>query len=140
MKSQIFYDGNCVVCDIEIAHYKRIAPDVFELVDISEPGFDASKFGFDPVLVNRELHVMAPNKTVYVGVQAFRHIWSRIADRQLDRRSDRQTGSQTANHSAYRWLSRVVGLPGVLQLANIFYGGFVRIRPYLPKKATLKPT
>lgn len=120
MKSKIFYDGNCVVCDIEIAHYKRIAPDLFELVDISAPDFNASKFGFDAASVNREMHVMGPDEKVYVGVEAFRHIWSRIP--------------------SYRWLSKLVGLPGIQTLARVGYQGFVRIRPYLPKKASLQPT
>ena len=44
-KTKIFFDGNCIVCDTEVAHYKRIAPEIFDIVDISAAGFDAAKFG-----------------------------------------------------------------------------------------------
>jgi predicted DCC family thiol-disulfide oxidoreductase YuxK len=120
MKSKIFFDGNCVVCDAEISHYKRIAPADFELLDISDPGFDASEYGFDPENVNRQLHVMGPDQKVYIGVAAFQHIWSRIPK--------------------YRWLSGVVAWPGIQTAAQVGYHVFVRIRPYLPKKTTLAAT
>jgi predicted DCC family thiol-disulfide oxidoreductase YuxK len=120
MKSKIFYDGNCVVCDIEIGHYKRIAPNEFDLVDISAPDFDAAKFGFDSKDVNREMHVMGPDQTVHVGVEAFRHIWSRIPK--------------------YQWLSGLIGQPGIRSVAGVGYQMFSKIRPYLPKRSTLAPT
>lgn len=113
-KSKIFFDGNCVVCDIEIAHYKRIAPSEFELVDISDSKFSAAEFGFEAAAVNRHLHVMDPKGKVHIGVDAFSHIWSRIP--------------------RYSFAKKMVELPIVRPLAGVGYEIFVRVRPYLPKK------
>lgn len=113
-KSKILYDGNCVVCDIEISHYKRIAPQDFEMVDISNPAFKAGEFGLTTDAVNRHMHVMSPDGKIHIGVDAFTHIWSRIP--------------------RYRFAKKVVELPGLRSLAGVGYEVFVRVRPYLPKK------
>lgn len=113
-KTKIFVDGNCIVCDMEIAHYKRIAPDEFEIVDISDASFDAGKYGLTPEAVNKHIHVETPDGQVKIGVEAFAHIWSRIPK--------------------YRWANRAIGLPGVSALAKIGYAGFAEVRPWLPKK------
>lgn len=114
MKTKIFFDGNCIVCDMEISHYKRKAPDLFELVDISAPGFDAKFFSLTKDSVERELHVLTPQGELLVGVDAFAHIWSRI--------------------ERYRPLVFLVQLPGLYSLARIGYKFFTIIRPYLPKR------
>lgn len=114
-KSKILYDGNCVVCDIEISHYKRIAPQDFDMVDISSPAFKAAEFGLTSEAVNRHMHVMSPDGKIHVGVDAFTHIWSRIP--------------------RYRFAKKVVELPGLRSLAGVGYEVFVRVRPYLPKKS-----
>ncbi len=114
LPSQILVDGNCIVCDLEVQHYKRVAPAEFVLVDISAPDFDASRFGLTPEAVNRHLHAIAPDGSLHVGVDAFLHIWSRIP--------------------RYRFLNRLVGLPGVYALARAGYAVFVVIRPWLPKR------
>jgi predicted DCC family thiol-disulfide oxidoreductase YuxK len=113
-RSKIFVDGNCVVCSFEIAHYKRKAPDCFDLVDISDERFMASAHGVDAKAVNRHLHVTDPGGRLHVGVDAFAHIWSRIP--------------------AYRPLSRIIRWPLINQLARLSYALFVVIRPWLPKK------
>ena len=113
-KSKIFYDGNCVVCDMEISHYKRIAPDLFELVDISAPEFKAEAFGFNAKDVDRDLHVLTPDQKLVVGVEAFAHIWSRIPK--------------------YRRLEKLIHLPVISPAARAGYKVFTVIRPWLPKK------
>ena len=113
-KSKILYDGNCVVCDIEISHYKRIAPMDFEMVDISNPSFKAVDYGLTTDAVNRHTHVMSPDGKIHVGVDAFAHIWSRIP--------------------RYSFAKKIVDLPGVRSMAEVGYEVFVRLRPYLPKK------
>ena len=113
-RSKILVDGNCIVCDWEVARYARAAPDAFEVVDISTPEFDARKLGLTTAEVNRRMHVLGPDDRVLSGVPAFAHIWSRIP--------------------ALRWASLVVALPGVAQLAALGYEAFAWLRPWLPKK------
>jgi predicted DCC family thiol-disulfide oxidoreductase YuxK len=113
-KSRILVDGNCIVCSWEIAHYKRKAPELFEIVDITHPDFKAEAYGLNADKVQKHMHVLGPEGELYVGVDAFAHIWSRLP----------------------RWklASVCIKAPLVYQAAKVFYEGFARIRPWLPKK------
>lgn len=113
-KTKIFVDGSCYVCDFEISHYRRMAPELFEIVDISDPAFNAAQFGLTKDAVNHSMHVMSPQGEVQVGVAAFQQIWS-----QLDQ---------------YRWAAKVIGLPVVNPLARMGYRLFASVRPWLPKR------
>lgn len=113
-KSKIFVDGNCIVCDWEISHYKRIAPELFELIDISDPSFNAGQYGLTAEAVNVNMHVLTPEGELKIGVDAFAHIWSRI--------------------HRYRFAEKIIQLPIVHSLARLGYKCFTVIRPYLPKK------
>lgn len=113
-KSKILVDGNCIICDWEISHYKKIAPDLFEIVDISHPDFDAKTYGLTPEAVNINMHVLTPEGEIKVGVMAFAHIWSRI--------------------DKFNWAARLIQLPIINPSAQLFYKVFTIIRPYLPKK------
>jgi predicted DCC family thiol-disulfide oxidoreductase YuxK len=113
-KTKILVDGNCLICDAEIAHYKKLAPDLFEIVDISSPEFDATQFGLSPHDVNKNMHALTPQGEIKVGVDAFAHIWSRLAH--------------------YRFAANIIQWPAVYQLAKVGYSAFTLIRPYLPKR------
>lgn len=113
-KSKILYDGNCYVCDFEVSHYKKIAPEIFEIVDISDERFRASEYNLTFEEVNKKMHVLTPDQQIKSGVQAFIHIWSRLPN--------------------YIWLSKLVSLPVIYQLACLGYFLFANIRHYLPKK------
>jgi predicted DCC family thiol-disulfide oxidoreductase YuxK len=114
MKSKIFFDGNCIVCDTEVAHYKRIAPNLFEMFDISSPSFDAKQFGLTVEAVNKNMHVLTPEGEIKIGVDAFAHIWSRI--------------------DKYKFASKLIQMPVVKSLAKVGYRVFAEIRFLLPKK------
>jgi predicted DCC family thiol-disulfide oxidoreductase YuxK len=114
-RSKIFVDGNCIVCDYEISHYKRVAPDLFDIVDISDEKFDASAHGLTAKAVNKHLHVQTPSGEILKGVDAFAHIWSRIP--------------------RYSFATKLVNLPIAKSLAQIGYAIFVEVRPWLPKKS-----
>jgi predicted DCC family thiol-disulfide oxidoreductase YuxK len=111
----LFYDGLCPLCSIEIAHYRRRAADdpgiVFQ--DITDPAFDATRFGLSPTRVHQEMHVLHHGK-FRVGVDAFRAIWQTIP--------------------GYRWLDAFVGLPGMMVPARIAYWCFAKLRPFLPRR------
>ncbi len=113
-KTTIFVDGDCIVCDFEIAHYKRVAPELFELIDISAPDFDARAFGLTKNDVNENMHVLTPSGELKVGIEAFAHIWGR-------------TGR-------YSILARLIAFPVVKPIAELGYKAFTILRPYLPRK------
>ena len=113
-KTKIFVDGNCIVCDMEISHYKKVAPDLFDIVDISAPDFDAPKYNLTTEAVNKHMHVLTPSGEVRVGVDAFAHIWDRI--------------------ERYNFAAKLIRNPIVNPLAKLGYKVFVVVRPYLPKK------
>ena len=114
LKSKIFVDGNCIVCDFEISHYKKIAPELFDIVDISDPAFDAKGYGLTSDAVQKHMHVLTPEGKVVKGVDAFAHIWSRIPK--------------------YRLGSKLIVKPGIHAAARLGYEIFARVRPWLPKK------
>lgn len=113
-KTKIFVDGNCIVCDFEVSHYKRIAPELFEIIDISHPDFDATKYGLNKEEVNLNMHAFTPSGELKIGVDAFAHIWSRI--------------------QKYRFASKAIELPVINQLAKLGYFVFARNRHWLPKR------
>lgn len=113
-KSKIFVDGNCIVCDFEISHYKKKAPELFEIIDISNPSFDAKIHGLTAEAVNKHMHVQGPDGKIYRGVEAFAHIWSRLP--------------------RYQFAAKAIRWPVIHPLANLGYALFAEIRPYLPKK------
>ncbi len=114
-KSKIFVDGNCIVCDMEISHYKKIAPDLFDMIDISDPTFDASKYGLKNLDVQKNMHVLTPSGELKIGVDAFAHIWSRI--------------------EKYNLASKFIKVPVINELAKVGYKIFATVRPLLPKKS-----
>jgi len=119
-KTKILFDGNCIVCDTEISHYKRVAPEIFEMIDISSADFDARRFGLTSAAVQKHMHVLTPDGQVLKGVDAFSHIWMRM--------------------ERYRWAAKFVALPGVNGLARIGYEIFARYRHLLPKKKPVVAT
>jgi predicted DCC family thiol-disulfide oxidoreductase YuxK len=117
-KTKILFDGNCIVCDAEIAHYQRIAPEEFELVDISSPHFKAGDFKLTKKEVEKNMHVFTPNGELKIGVEAFAHIWSRI--------------------HKYAFAAKLIRSPVLFPIAKLGYSAFTFIRPYLPKKQRIE--
>lgn len=113
-KAKILFDGNCIVCDLEITHYQKLYPELFQIVDIAAPGFDARNYNLTADAVNKEMHVITPKQELKVGVDAFVYIWEQMP--------------------RYRFLAQLTKLPGLYSIAKVGYAGFARIRPYLPKK------
>jgi predicted DCC family thiol-disulfide oxidoreductase YuxK len=115
---RVFYDGSCVVCAREMAHYRR--RDQHErllMVDISAADFDAQRYGVPLSALMKQLHVIDAGGHIYRGVEGFWAIWQAFP-----------------NSSVYGLLGKVLTLPGITPLARLGYLGFARIRRYLPKK------
>ncbi len=116
-KVKIFVDGNCIVCDLEVSHYKRLKPEIFEIVNISAPSFDAAAFGLNVQAVNKDLHVFTSEGKILTGVDSFAYIWSLIPQ--------------------YQFAAKLIKLPVVYQIAKVGYQLFTWIRPCLPKRERL---
>jgi predicted DCC family thiol-disulfide oxidoreductase YuxK len=111
----IFFDGLCVACSAEINHYRKLpGSESFDFIDITDSKFDAKKHGLDPFLVHKVMHVKDSDGRLHQGVDAFRAIWQKIPRYQF-----------LYNLSEKRW---------VRSLLEIGYKGFVKIRPFLPRK------
>src|SRR5262245_27859540 len=110
----LFYDGLCPLCSREIDRYRaRAAPGAVAFLDITDPAFDARAHGLDPRAVHRSLHVRDADGTLHTGVDAFAALWEVVP--------------------GFRWLSRLVRLPLVYQVARLGYALFARMRPVLPR-------
>jgi len=113
---KVYYDGLCVLCSREIEVYRRRDLDQrVDWIDISLPGFDASKEGLDPVLVNRFFHVRRADGQVIAGVDAFVEIWKTIP--------------------SLRLMAKAADLPGARAAMRAGYAIFARVRPYLPRRS-----
>ena len=113
----VFYDGSCIVCSREIKHYRQIAHgERLRFVDISAPDFDAASYGRIREEFMRQLHVRDSRGRFYLGVDAFPIIW------------------QALPGLGYRWVGKLIGLPGIHPLAILGYKTFARLRRYLPKR------
>lgn len=111
---KILFDGNCVVCDLEVMHYKKIAPHLIQVVDISHPDFKAENYRLTTEAVNKHLHVVDSDGHLYVGVKAFSKIWETIPK--------------------YNWAHQLIEKKAIFKTAELGYEVFVVVRPYLPKK------
>ena len=99
--TSVLYNGDCPVCSSEIRHYERYAarsnlPIRFD--DLND--CDLSRWGVSADAAARRLHVLKDGK-VLDGIPAFLALW-----REMPR---------------YRWLARLVGLPGIRQVAVAIY-------------------
>ena len=98
----VYYDEMCVLCAKEIHHYqKQTGSDKISFVDITAPNFDAAKENVDPFLVHKIMHSKTNDGILHTKINAFIEIWKILPK--------------------YHWLAKVVGLPGIRQIASAAY-------------------
>jgi len=69
----LLYDAQCPVCSLEMDHLRERCRDGRLLfVDISQPGFDAARFGLSFEAVDAEIHAIRPDGSVIKGVEVLR--------------------------------------------------------------------
>lgn len=69
----LFYDAACPVCSLEMDHLRaRCRDGRLRFEDISQPGFDAARFGLTHDAVDAEIHGIRPDGTVLKGVEVLR--------------------------------------------------------------------
>lgn len=69
----LLYDAQCPVCALEMDHLRERCRDgrlLFE--DISQPGFDAARFGLGFGAIDAEIHGIRPDGSVIKGVEVLR--------------------------------------------------------------------
>ena len=101
-KTAVLYNASCPVCSYEINHYahyshEQALPIAFDDLNDREK---LAAWGIDPDTAARKLHVMKEGE-VFAGIPAFIVLWQDMP--------------------RYRWLARIVSLPGVHWLACVIY-------------------
>lgn len=100
-ETRILYNGECPVCAFEINHYAdyardRALPLRFEDLNVAQ----LAEWGLTQDQAARRLYVMKDGDLTS-GIPAFLLLW--------------------ADMPRYRWLARLVGLPGIKQVASLGY-------------------
>ena len=77
MKVKVYYNNSCNVCRLEINHYKKIAHENLEWIDITsnDEAIKETSKSYEELL--RRLHVI-DNGEVIGGAKAFIILWSKI--------------------------------------------------------------
>ncbi|MEQ9261449.1 MAG: DUF393 domain-containing protein [Roseovarius sp.] len=109
----VYHDGACPLCQWEIGHYKRQAgAEAIDFVDVSQAGAETGPDLSRDAALGR-FHVRDAQGRLRSGAAGFAALW-----RELPR---------------FRRLGRVAGLPGVRHLLELFYRGFLPLRPALAR-------
>ena len=105
----VFFDGKCGLCRKEIIYYRNKAKKgIFKWHDIAEDPTPLNKYNIPQSTALRQLHVRDDNGKWHIGIDAFIVIWSRLEN--------------------WYYLGILIGLPGVKQVADLFYILFARFR------------
>ena len=101
MQTEILFNGRCPICSAEIAHYQRAALDTgapLRFTDLNTAALD--EWGISPDQAMRRLHARDGGQIVS-GFPAFVLIWQALP--------------------RWRWLARLVMLPGLRQTVALVY-------------------
>ena len=112
----VYFDGACPLCRREIAIYQRAdGASGINWVDVAstaEGGAVAPDLSHADALAR--FHVRRPNGELLSGAAAFAAMWLALP--------------------RWRWLGRLVSLPGVRQVAEGSYRAFLLIRPAIQRR------
>lgn len=105
----VFYDGGCPLCRREIAHYQRIDRDgLIRWLDIQQSEDELQANGLTWEKAMRRMHVRDSDGRMVSGADAFVALWRHIP--------------------RYRFIARIVSLPGVHWVSEQVYSAFARRR------------
>ena len=106
----IFYDGACPLCTAEIGIYRKcVSTEKLAFVDVSADGSGLLAPDLDKANALKRFHVRLADGSLVSGAAGFGHVWLALP--------------------AWRWLGRVVLLPGMLQITEAVYRVFLVVRP-----------
>ena len=110
----VFYDGACPLCTAEMNVYRKCAgAEAVAFVDISEHDSALVVPGLVKANALKRVHVRLTDGRLVSGAAGFGHLWLALP--------------------AWRWLGRIVVLPGMLQATEPVYRGFLVVRPALQR-------
>lgn len=100
-KTAVLFNADCPVCNFEIQHYARYADATGLPIRFDDLNTSArEQWGLDADTAARRLYVLQDGKLTS-GIPAFLVLWAEMP--------------------RYRWLARVVGLPGIRHIASAVY-------------------
>jgi predicted DCC family thiol-disulfide oxidoreductase YuxK len=100
-ETSVLFNASCPVCNFEMRHYARYAADNALPIRFDDLNVDAGcKWGLDADTAARRLYVLHDGRLTS-GIPAFLVLWAQMP--------------------RYRWLARVVGLPGIRHVASAAY-------------------
>lgn len=103
--TSVLYNADCPVCSFEIGYYAMYAGDESLPIRFDDLNSDArDRWGIDADTAARRLYVMHDGELTS-GISAFLVLWAQMP--------------------RYRWLARVVGLPGIRHVATFTYDLFL---------------
>jgi predicted DCC family thiol-disulfide oxidoreductase YuxK len=101
-RTRILYNDACPICRAEIAHYRARAEVTGAAIDFEDlNAADLDGWRLTPEQAMRRMHARLPDGRIVSGVEAFARIWEALP--------------------GYRWLARLLRLPGVRHLAEFGY-------------------
>jgi len=99
--TRVLYNANCPVCNFEIGHYARYAGNAGLPIRFDDLNTEArTQWGLDADTAARRLYVLHDG-ALTSGIPAFLVLWAQMP--------------------RYRFLGRIVGLPGIRQIAILTY-------------------
>ena len=99
--TRVLYNAQCPVCSFEINHYDAYAKSQDLPIRFDDLNADVlDEWDMDSDTAAKRLHVLHQGKLI-AGIPAFLVLWQEMP--------------------RYRWLARVVGLPGLKQIACAAY-------------------
>ena len=105
----MLYDGSCPLCSREVNHYRKIdRHGAVNWVDIALDQTILNQHNITFEAAMRHLHVLTVNGSIVKGAYAFAEIWRALP--------------------YYRYLAKLVSLPGVLPVLNRAYLRFASWR------------
>ncbi|CUH53156.1 thiol-disulfide oxidoreductase DCC family protein [Shimia marina] len=100
-ETRILYNADCPVCNAEICHYRSYSEDNGITLGFDDLNTEAlSTWGLDADIAAKRLHVVQDG-TLYDGIPAFIVLWQEMP--------------------RYRWLARLVSVPGIRHGAILIY-------------------
>lgn len=108
----VFYDGACPLCTAEIGIYRNCrGAESISFVDVSANETSLVTDGLDKAAALQRFHVRRGDGALVSGAEAFGNLWLALP--------------------RWRWLGRLVLFPGLLQVTELTYRGFLFVRPAL---------
>ena len=110
----VMFDGSCPLCRREVGVYQSLKP----LTPVAWQDVSQATQGLTPelqALYMARFHVQKESGELLSGAAAFVALW------------------QVMPGWRWRWLGRLGSLPGMTPVLEVFYKGFLRIRPRIQR-------